>query len=277
MCDGCERPSTIWGVDAAGVAVARRVSERLARTTPHAHPGFDGLAEGYYNVLSDTPPSLPEGLGIGLVVYMGSDLEALSATRHALAARTRPQELSVAVFLGPRASAPSAGPVIAATNGEHAASVVAALAEAMVLGPTQIEPRVRWANLPQDPFAHVVSGFVSQASLTELFSPGQPLGWGVGRGRGKTAVRTVVRQALNTPNWPVLPMDGSGPHHGVIVARIGADLEPSMVRFMFAMYLPRSLRWRVAVFRADELEPDEIEIVALGDEVRQEPKRRFGV
>lgn len=277
MCDGCERPSAIWGVDAAGVTVARRVSDLLARTSPHAHVALRDLDQGYYNVLAYAPQSLPEGLGIGLTVFIGSDPEALSARRIALASRTRPQELAVSMFLGPRESPPCAGPAVAAADHEHAASIVAALAEVMVLGPTQSEPGVRFADAMDSAFPHVASGFVAQASLAELFSTGHPLRWGVGRARGREAARRAGQQALGAPNWRMPATRGLETQHGVIVARAGVDLEPDTLRFRLAAYLPRSLRWRVAVFRAEGLEPDEVEVVALGSEGGEEPRRPFGV
>jgi hypothetical protein len=269
MCDGCERPSAVWGVDEEGVGVAARVHELLARSSALADPTFRDELADYYTVMTRATAGLPDLPGYGLAAFIGADVHALLETRRLLSARPRRQELSIAVFLGSRADAPDVAPMLAVGDADAAASVIAALSEAVVLGPSQLYAPIRLSELPDRQYAQVISGPLSQGLLAETFSSIGPVGWGVGRARGPTAIRTVVRMALYTPNWPRLPADGRGPQPGIAVARIGAGLDAKLVRFELAMRLTPALTWRMMVISAAGLEADEVELVLVGVEVRR--------
>ena len=126
MCNNCERPSTVWGLDPAGLAVAAEVERLLTRTLAHRPPGMEDI-DGYVNILAVAPAAIPEQIGIGLAIYVGADPELMLATSRLMP--RRPQQLAVAVFLGPPEEAPATGSFVLAVGRDlgRAASVVAAL------------------------------------------------------------------------------------------------------------------------------------------------------
>ena len=264
MCNACERPSTVWGVDPAGVAIAKRVEQLLARSLAHRPPGMEDI-DGYVTVLATIPAAIPDLMGIGLAIYIGGDPELMLATSRSLP--PRPQELAVAVFLGPPEKAPSIEGFLLALDPadvDVAASVVAALVEAALLGPSGTDWLPWPAGTPVESVRHVISGFVAQGTLYQVFGVGRATAWGVGRGRGETGAGAAVRRSLGKPGVPVARGADAPPAEGMVIVRIGSSIEPMGVRWAIAGALPRTAEWRVAVFPADGLQDDEVEVVVLG-------------
>lgn len=257
MCNACEQPSTIWGVDLAGASVAREVERLLVRSLAHRPPGMEDIA-GYITVLADIPEAVPDDIGFGLAIYVGADAKALVATMNLMPPRSH--QLAVAVFLGPRENAPSSAGRLLAIDHESAASVIAAMVESALLGPSGRD----WPlGASASSASHVISGFVALGTMQEVLATGRSTGWGVGRARGQRAAELATMQAL----WgtPAASRAEGSSQEGMILARIGAGAQPGAVRLAIAECLPRFMEWRVPVFRADGLEDDEVEIVLLGD------------
>lgn len=258
MCNACEQPSTIWGVDLAGASVAREVERLLVRSLAHRPPGMEDI-NGYITVLADIPEAVPDDIGVGLAIYVSADAKPLAATMNLMPPRSH--QLAVAVFLGPRETAPSyAGRLLAIDDHESAASVIAAMVEAALLGPSGRD----WPlGASVSSVSHVISGFVAQGTMQEVLAAGRSTGWGVGRARGKRAAELATMQALSGP--PAASRAEGSTQEGMILARIGAGVQPEAVRLAIAECLPRFMEWRVPVLRADGLADDEVEIVLLGE------------
>ncbi len=255
MCSNCERPSTVWGLDRSGTAVAIEVERLLIRTLAHRPPGMEQEdIDAYVAILPDVPEAIPEPIGIGVAIFVAADPGLLLATSRQVPNRS--QRLAVAVFLGPPEDAPViAGLVLAlGTDVGVAASVIAALVESALLGPSGLDWLVWPEGAPEDSVAHVISGVVSQGTVALAFTEGQPTTFGVGRARGSFAARDAALQAITASGSVNAP-------YGVVVARVGASVSPADLRFAIAACLPQTTEWRVAVFLADGLEHDEVEVV----------------
>ncbi len=262
MCNGCENPSIVWGVDAAGAEVAREVERLLARTLPHRHPALDDI-EDWVHILPGASAEVPGHVGFGLAVYIGADASLLLATRRSVPyGRWR---TAIAAYVGSADQAPATDGflLVVGLDVERAATVIAALVEATLLGPTTPVP-IEWPEgTPDETVKHVISSFVAHGTFQEIFMAGRATCWGFGRARGPLAGRDATIEAMSDAQGS--RSENASPER-MIVAHIGGAVSGPDARLAIAGCLPRSADWRVAVFRADGLEPDEVEVVMLGGE-----------
>ncbi len=264
MCNACERPSTIWGVDLPGVAAAKNVERLLVRTLARRPAEMEDI-EGYVTVVSTVPSSLPEDIGIGLAIYIARDPEILLATSRSLP--PRPQQTAVAVFLGPSHEAPPVDGFILALDPddeESATSVIAALVEAALLGPSGTDMLPWPIGTEDEAVRHVISGVVSQGALSPVLTRGRPTPWVASRGRGAAGAVAALVEVMSSPHEPPAADGDSSASEGMVVARVGSRVDPMLVRVAVAEALGRSTEWRVAVLPADGLGEDGVEIVVLG-------------